>query len=79
MTLPTATDWKAWNEERNRYRGYHTQGFDADIKALEIHIRQLKEVAPKDKANWPVRNALSVIDHLEEDLAAAKAWQGLVE
>lgn len=78
MPLPTAADWKAWNEERQRYREYDTQGFDADIEALETHIRKLREVAPKDKAGWPEGHALSVIDHLEEDLKAAKAWQGLM-
>ena len=78
MPLPTAADWKAWNEERQSYLGYASQGFDSDIEALETHIRKLQEVAPKDKADWPNSRALSVIDHLKEDLKAARVWQGLM-
>jgi len=76
MSFPNSEDWRGWNEERLRYREYDTQGFDADIEALEAHIRKLKEVAPKDKAGWPSGHALSVIDKLLVDLARGKAWQG---
>jgi len=71
-----AAAWKAWNDERQRYSDYDTQGLEADIKALEAHIRVLQEVAPKDKAGWPDSNALQVIDKLKENLLLGKTWLG---
>lgn len=72
----TAEDWKAWNDERQKYSEYDSQGFKADIATLTAHIETLKQVAPKDKAGWPDWHALRVLDMLERDLATGKAWLG---
>ncbi len=72
----TEDDWKAWNEERQRFRELEPQGFEQDTASLEEHIRRLVEIAPKDKAGWMYGNALDIINLLQKQLNLAKAWMG---
>jgi len=76
MTEPKTPIWKAWNEERQHYREYQTQGFDADLLTLRAHIAALRKCAPLDKAGWPDWRASQVIQQLENDLSIAKTWSG---
>ncbi|MBA7711827.1 hypothetical protein ES703_120793 [subsurface metagenome] len=76
MSRVNSSDWKAYNQEIELYRHYGSQGISADMKALEAHIAKLREVAPKDKAGWLDWRALYMVEKLENDLAAGKAWLG---
>ena len=70
-------DWSAWDKERNDYRERETEGFTKDLDALESHIKKLAAVCPKDKAGWPVLNALTVISRLQRDHARFKEFLNL--
>ena len=66
--------WKAWNDEINRYAKRETEGFAADLKALEQHIARLREVAPKDKAGWLHNTALTYLNQLQMKLDSIKSY-----
>ncbi|MBA7643840.1 hypothetical protein ES703_51574 [subsurface metagenome] len=76
--MTNKADWRAWNDERQRYLVLDSQGFDTDIASLERHISKLQEVAPKDKAGWITLNALELITKLKGDVAKAKTWARMV-
>lgn len=76
--MNTKADWKAWNDERQRFLELESQGFETDIAILEKHISKLQEVAPKDKAGWMNLNALEVVNKLKADLTKAKVWAGFM-
>jgi len=57
-------DWQAWHEERVRFKARETEGFTKDMDALKAHILTLLEVVPKDKAGWPVGQALAPLTYL---------------
>ena len=69
-------DWEKWHEERERFARRETEGFEGDIKALEAHIKNLREVSPKDSAGYPVGDALSYIADLERKLSSIKSYVG---
>lgn len=75
--MTNQADWKAWNEERQRFLELDSQGFEMDITSLEKHISKLQEVAPKDKAGWMNTHALDAIERLKTDLTKANVWAGL--
>ena len=70
-------DWKAWDEEKKRFANRETQGFTADIKALEQHIAKLREVAPKDKVGYCHTTALSYLSNLQMKLDSIKSYVGM--
>jgi len=74
MAVIKKDDWKMWNEERERFQKRDTEGFTQDLKALTIHILKLQDLAPKDKANWPVGQALRVIDGLQSQQRVFTTW-----
>ena len=77
--MPNKVDWKAWNEERQRYQQLESQGFEIDIANLKKHISKLQEVAPKDNAGWMNFHALDAINKLTADLTKAMVWAGVME
>ena len=74
MSRTNKVDWKAWNEERKRFAKRGTQGFTADLEALEQHIKTLREICPKDKAGYPHNTALMVLNEEQKTLDAVKRW-----
>ncbi len=74
MARTTKDDWKAWNEERKRFAKREAQGFTAEIEALELHIKTLREICPKDTAGYPHSRALFELQKLQERLNEAKAY-----
>ncbi len=76
--MPNKADWKAWNEERQRFHELDPQGFEMDKANLTKHISKLQEAAPKDQAGWMNGNALEAINKLKDDLTKAKVWAGMM-
>ena len=74
MPRLTKDHWKAWDEEKKRFAKRETEGFAADLKALEQHITKLREVAPKDKAGWPHNTALAYLNQLQMRLDSIKSY-----
>ncbi len=74
MARTTKDDWKAWNEERKRFAKRESQGFTSDIKALELHIKTLREICPKDTAGYPHTKALLVLNQLQQRVDEAKRY-----
>jgi len=74
MPILTEKDWKAWHEERERFKKRDTSGFLADIEALAQHILKLQEVCPRDAAGWPAGTALAALDKLKKDLDRFKRY-----
>lgn len=77
MTTPTKSKiskkeaWEAWHTELKSFKQRETHGFSNDVKALEVHIYKLQELAPRDKAGWLVPPALAIIDKLQIDYQRA--------
>lgn len=78
MARLTQQDWELWEKERTYFKARETEGFTKDFAALEAHIKRLQEVAPKDKAGWPVGQALKVIDQLQRDFHRIQTLFNLV-
>ena len=74
MARTTKDDWKAWNEERKRFAKREAKGFTAEIEALELHIKTLREICPKDSAGYPHTTALIVLNELQQRVDAAKRY-----
>lgn len=74
MPRKTKDDWKAWNEEKKQFARRETQGFTADIKALEQHIARLREICPKDIAGYPHNTALTYLNRLQQRAGEAKRY-----
>lgn len=74
MARITKDDWKDWKEERKRFAKRETQGFSGDIKALEQHIKTLREICPKDTAGYPHSTALTILNELQQRVDAAKKY-----
>ncbi|GAI67759.1 unnamed protein product [marine sediment metagenome] len=74
MPVITRDEWKKWQEERKRFAKNETKGFTGDIKALEQHIKTLREVCPKDVTGYPHTTALMVLDELQQRVDAAKRY-----
>ncbi|MBA7607862.1 hypothetical protein ES703_15031 [subsurface metagenome] len=74
MAKLTKDDWSAWHDEIKRYAKRETEGFTADLKALEQHIAKLREVAPKDKAGWLHNTALTYLNQLQMKLDSIKSY-----
>ncbi len=70
----TKDNWSAWHDEINRYAKRETEGFTADLKALEQHIAKLREVASKDKAGWLHNTALTYLNRLQMKLDSIKSY-----
>ncbi len=66
--------WKAWHKEIRRYAHRETEGLTADIKALEQHIAKLREVCPKDSAEFPITTALIYLNRLQTRLDKVKGY-----
>lgn len=79
MPAQMLASWIPWNHLRKDFLTRDSMGWEADIEALTLHIKQLVEAAPKDKAGWPNHNALEVINKLRLELHSAKVWAGLVD
>lgn len=67
MPVTTREHWRLWHEERQRFKTRGSTGYLQDILALKTHIMKLQDLAPKDKAGWPVYDALQVIDKLKRE------------
>ncbi|MBA7523082.1 hypothetical protein ES705_15205 [subsurface metagenome] len=74
MPRLTKDNWKARREEREQFAKRETQGFTAEIKALEQHIAKLREICPKDTAGYPHNRALMVLDELQRRVDEAKRY-----
>lgn len=74
MARTTKDDWKAWNEERKRFAKREAKGFTAEIEALELHIKTLREICPKDTAGYPLTRALFELNKLQQGVDAAKRY-----
>ncbi|MBA7621321.1 hypothetical protein ES703_28681 [subsurface metagenome] len=74
MPRQTKDDWTAWHEEIRRYAQRETQGLSADLKALEQHIAKLREVCPKDRAEYPHLTALIYLNRLQIRLDEVKSY-----
>ncbi|GAJ10241.1 unnamed protein product [marine sediment metagenome] len=74
MPRITKDDWKAWREERQSFAKREAQGFTTEIKALEQHIKTLREICPKDTAGYPHTRALMVLDELQQRVDEAKRY-----
>ena len=74
MARTTKDDWKAWREERKQFAKREAQGFTAEIKALEQHIKTLREICPKDTAGYPHTRALFELNKLQQGLDEAKRY-----
>jgi len=74
MARITKDDWKAWNEERKQFAKREAQGFTAEIKALEQHIKTLREICPKDTAGYPTGKALWELNKLQQRLDEVKRY-----
>jgi len=70
----TKDDWKAWNEEKKRFAKRETEGFTAEIKALEQHIKTLRDICPKDTAGYPHNRALMELNKLQQRVDEAKRY-----
>jgi len=79
MARTTKDDWKAWNEERKWFAKREAQGFTAEIKALELHIKTLREICPKDTAGYPHTRALMVLNEEQKTLDVVKKYLAYVE
>ena len=77
MPFHNKNSWVPWNEERQTYGQRESAGFTKDLQALKEHIRKLQEVCPKDKAGWPVAQALDVLDRLKRDYETINRVFGL--
>ncbi|MBA7524810.1 hypothetical protein ES705_16954 [subsurface metagenome] len=78
MLRVTKDDWKAWKEERKLFARREASGFTSEMKALEQHIKTLREVCPKDGAGYPHTRALMVLDQLQQRLDEAKRYLATV-
>jgi len=74
MPRQTKDDWKAWDEERKQFAKREPQGFTIEIKALEEHIKKLREICPKDTAGYPHGTALTELNKLQQRLDEAKRY-----
>ncbi|GAI61226.1 unnamed protein product [marine sediment metagenome] len=74
MARTTKDDWKAWNEERKRFAKREANGFTAEIEALELHIKTLRGICPKDTAGYPHSRALFELNKLQERLNEARKY-----
>ena len=74
MARTTKDGWKAWNEERKRFAKREAKGFTAEIEALELHIKTLREICPKDKAGYPLTRALFELNKLQQGVDEAKRY-----
>ena len=74
MSRLTKDDWAKWQDEVKAYASRDTQGFSADIKALDEHIGKLWEVCPKDKAGYPHTTSLIYLNRLQQRLDYAKKY-----
>ena len=72
--MTEGADWRAWDKERRDFQGRDTEGFTRDLLALEAHIKVLAEVAPKDRAGWPVQTALIHIGRLTSEYNRFKQY-----
>ncbi len=71
---PKKENWEPWHIERIRFQTRKAEGYLVDLKALEIHIKKLINLAPKDKAGWPVGRATILIDALKRDFERYQSW-----
>ncbi|MBA7523849.1 hypothetical protein ES705_15983 [subsurface metagenome] len=78
MTRITKENWKPWHEEIKRYANRDTEGLDKDTAALEAHIKKLREVCPKDSAQYPHTTALIYLNQLKNRLDEVKKYLAAV-
>jgi len=74
MPRTTNDNWKAWNEERKQFAKREAKGFTAEIEALELHIKTLREICPKDTAGYPHSRALFELNKLQQGVDEAKRY-----
>jgi len=72
-------DWEKWHAARTAFSARATEGFNTDLAALEAHIKNLQNIAPKDTAGWPVGTAMKVIDQLQRDYHRIKTLFDIVK
>jgi len=74
MSKHTKADWQPWRDEIWRYGARETEGLDKDIEDLEVHIKKLREICPKDGAGYPLTNALVYLNKLQMRLDEVKGY-----
>ena len=75
MNRATKTNWKPWREEIQRFAARGSEGFDVDLKALKVHIKKLREVAPRDAGtSVPVIKCLAYLNNLQIRLDAVESY-----
>lgn len=74
MTRTTKNNWQPWKEEIERYKARETEGLDKDLKALEAHIKKLRQVCPKDSAGYPNNHALEYLNDLQMRLDGVNSY-----
>ena len=75
MKRATKTDWGPWREEIKRYAAQGSAGFDQDLKALKVHIKKLREVAPRDPGtSVPVIKCLAYLNNLQIRVDAVDSY-----
>jgi len=74
MRRQTKADWQPWDNEIKRYRAEDSQGLNADMAALEAHIKQLRKICPKDSAGYPPNRALDYLNKLQKHLDGVKSY-----
>jgi len=74
MARHTKNDWQPWHDEIKRFGTRETEGLDKDLKALEAHIKKLREICPKDSAGYPTTRALTYLNKLQGHLDGVKSY-----
>ena len=67
-------DWQPWHDEIKLYAKRETEGLDKDLAALEAHIKKLREVAPRDCADFLQTNALIYLNSLQQRFDGVKSY-----
>ncbi|MBW8017875.1 MAG: hypothetical protein FVQ82_17025 [Planctomycetes bacterium] len=66
--------WQPWRDEIERFKARETEGLDKELKALEAHIKKLREICPKDSAGYPTNRALAYLNKEQMRLNGAKSY-----
>jgi len=74
MPRITRDKWQPWHDEIKRYAARESEGLDEDLKALEAHIKKLREICPKDSAGYPTTRALAHLNNLQMRLDGVKSY-----
>ncbi len=66
--------WQPWRDEIERFKARETEGLDKELKALEAHIKKLREICPKDSAGCPTNRALDYLNKKQVRLNGVRSY-----